>query len=250
MPLKCAESDTIPNVSEPAPPPQLDYAERPRGVTRRRALRLVTLTVLLIAAVLGGVYLHEIVARFTMLYWQRQCMAYESAVPVTANLPPLNDIFLRKITIPSKCLVEYSPYVPSLPAWKPVKGGSVTLPNEVVMIHERRSPAGNRRLILIDHWASNVSWFETTVIRPGTLFSEPKVTFADESFKLNGTPPDSFTVWLDPADESHFRIDIHTRSGTDQVYGRLDDDGTVGLSYPTCGTVSQPAGDVLQSRIP
>jgi hypothetical protein len=120
-----------------------------------------------------------------------------------------------------------------------------------LFLHERRSPAGNRRLVVVDlrvvwHRQGTVFQANKRAIEPGTLRREPRETWGGPPFfdltatnlvgqnqqlmDVNyGSTVRFFPGVADPADASHLTIDYEIGDRRETIDGWLRDDDAVDL---------------------
>jgi hypothetical protein len=213
-------------------PAQLDYAKRP-SVVRRRWFRRAVVGVMIACLAASGVWwLPPAWRRGRLLYVQRQCLQYTTRPselicaeppPYAGETPP----FTVAVMDPA-CLLEL--------------GRSSTLTTgrgPVLFLHERRSKAGVRRLIVVRRTppGQRMSWdipmsFNISLIEPAGLSGIPVARysyypdavpshFGDGS--TNGPLLRFFAGQPDPADESHFTIDYEVDGERGTIDGWLRD---------------------------
>ena len=246
-----------PTPAESAPP--LQYAPPARWHRRRRFRVALVAFVLVIVAALGAVgwkrYGPRLQKRMAMLALQRQCLEYQPAAGTVLYAQDGTDTATSQ---PWKRFFGMKP----LAAWEtfqerhvapfgPLRSGGLQSQG-TLFLGERRSPAGNRRLVAVDlrvswnnkNWAASV---EKRAVVPGTLRTEPRETWG-------GPPADDLTTtnlvgqrdalfmfdWTqkvklyagrpDPADPSHFTIDYEIDGRRATVDGWLRDDDAVDLT--------------------
>ena len=156
---------------------RLDYAPPPPAHRRRRfrvALWLLLLAGMVAAGVRWGPPLWR---RATLLYLQRQCLRYAASpdqVVCTEPLPygGVTPPFTYQLPDPP-CLVDFAPRVTGDP---PGRG-------PVVFLHERRTPGGVRRLVVLRRTppGERMSWdipvsFNVSLIDPAGLTTDPSAT--------------------------------------------------------------------------
>lgn len=229
--------------------PQLDYATRPslgRRIKARAGVLCVT-TVLIVVILAGYRWGPYYWGKVKLLRRQRLCMQYT---------PPAGQMVYEEwpgamvLVPPDAEFAEYTWKLDSRKAllWKPKGWGALegspkqsgvrllfSTPNGIAFLHGRRSPAGHERLVavLISTQGEEVMLGGMAVI-PGT-WSEKPVWQADKLRWLRlsqDVERERLRITAgraDPADASHFTIDVRygTRAGT--IDGWLADDDTVAL---------------------
>lgn len=183
---------------------------------RRRTNRIITFFVLLVAIWVGVAYFEPAKQHIQLLWWQHQCMHFE---------------FPRG---------RKSPVYKCAPADNFSAALGVAYFGNLVFMHERRSPAGNRRLVAIhgiffvtlDGMAniSSPSFFPTVIV-PGSILRKPMHVVGTGEH----TPHIEMLGWItllesqpDPDDPSHFTIVMqNTLNERFIVDGWLRDDDTV-----------------------
>ena len=247
-----------PAPAQPGAPP-LQYAPPARWHRRRRFRLALVACVLVAVAAVGAVgwkrYGRRFQKRMEMLSLQRQCMEYQPAPGTVLYAQDGTDTAATK---PWQRFFGMKP----LPIWDtfqerhvapfgPLRSGGLQSQG-TLFLGERRSPAGNRRLVAVDLRVSwnNQSWHasvEKRAVVPGTLRTEPRETWG-------GPPaPDLTTTNLvgqrdvlfvfdwnrkvklyagrpDPADPSHFTLDYELDGRRETIDGWLRDDDAVDLT--------------------
>lgn len=193
--------------------------------------------------------------RVQMLSLQRQCLAYQ---PPAGTVRYVQDGTDTAASQPWKRFFGMKP----LPIWGtfqerhvapygPLRSGGLQSQG-TLFLGERRSPAGNRRLVAVDLRVSwnNTNWtasVEKRAVVPGTLGTEPRETWggppADDlkTTNLVGQRDVLFMFdWRqkvklyagrpDPADSSHFTIDYELDGRREVIDGWLRDDDAVELT--------------------
>jgi hypothetical protein len=228
-----------------APPsPRLDYSPAPPRCRRR--LRRAGLVVAVVAiAVAGWRWGPAVRDRATLLYWQRRCATYapppDQVVYATGaadaaalgrdrayaawpsgppNGPPVT------YRLPPDCVGRYPPAASTAST----AAGAGTPPGPVLFLHERRTPAGERRVVVVRLYPSSWVPVLSHTIRPAGLRAAPAVDprpglstgffFAADPARhrlriLAGQP--------DPADASRFTIDYDVDGKPGTVRGQLVD---------------------------
>lgn len=222
----------------PASPSHLHYAPPPAGHRRRRWGRRAALPVVVVTLALLGVRWGPAVSRQArLLYWQRQCLRYEARprgrvvcaepLPYGGVTPP----FTLAAADPD-CLAGLRPFVAG--DWPPPAAAG-----PVVFLHERRTPGGARRLVVLrrtppgqrQSWDAPLS-FTATVVVPAGLRGDPvaqTMLLPDPlpSAFGDGTPAGPsvrlFAGRADPDDESHFTIDYDLDGRPGVIQGWLRD---------------------------
>jgi len=179
------------------------------AATRRRALlarwSFTTLALCLAAAAL----LHwgpESLRRVEMFWLQRQCAAFclDSATPALRQVPECWTRFYAKLSPP---------------------GGN---PDGMIFLHERHSPAGNRRLVAIELHAGSdhdsAQLLTSRLITPGNPTRLPREVLAAGG-SLRFRPELSIgTARPDDSDPSHFVFEADNPAGGQTFDGWLTDD--------------------------
>jgi hypothetical protein len=194
--------------------------------------------------------------RMQMLSLQRQCLEYQPVADAILYSQDGTDTDTA-VSQPWKRFFTMKP----VPAWETFQGRHVApygplrddaLQSQgTLFLGERRSPAGNRRLVAVDlrlSW-NNKGWWATVEKRavvPGTLRTEPRETWGGPpaadltTTNLVGQRDDLFILdWTrkfklyagrpDLADPSHFTIDYELDGRRETIDGWLRDDDAVDL---------------------
>jgi hypothetical protein len=108
-------------------------------------------------------------------------------------------------------------------------------PPQILFLHERISPSGHRRLVLVENVTANAlsitSGMIPRVIVPGTIWSPARELSEQKLLEFSGRYIEAqfYFGQPDPSDASHFTIDFdvkeHARHGTIDAW--LNDDETV-----------------------
>ena len=163
----------------------LAYAAR-SSIGRRGVMRLCIAVAFIVAAIGSPRLLRSVWLRARQLYWQRLCMSY---VPSTSTTT----------------MAGSSPALPATP-WEQLSVliGSGGRFGQTLYVHERTSPGGHRRLVVVvdfgqprsfGTWPGRPGHLEdcyASVIRPGSLKVAPA-----EVPVVNGN---GFAVWVQPRD--------------------------------------------------
>ncbi len=240
-----------------APPVILPYEPRPKRPWLRPLLRwLRLLAVVLVALAVWRCY-GSVVTKLRILYYQRQCMAFA--------LPPATVVYEEDQLAQPALLAR-----PGYWAWGPSSSPStvngvlfspacwetvgmrqerrrlVNLagPGSFLFMHERISPAGHRRLVLVQYnrvfaescpeFANGSNWTAES-ISEATLVSDVSVLRYTYDGVYHGKSPITaplvriYAGQADPADASHFTIRYQMWGQTDVVDGWLRDDESVEL---------------------
>jgi hypothetical protein len=241
-------------VTESAPA-TLDYAQQPSRLRRwrRRLGRAVVIALLLAGGVAAYRYRHELELRASEIYWSRRCMGFDA---------PRDSILFVGDPAAAAALRERDPdYVQTrlygragakfLPrCWRElcaamnnpaVVAADTVMDDPVLFLHERRSPGGKRRIVMIKSGSYNARALprkmRATIITPARLFARTQVMAApmpDVAWSGVYVPLRIFFGHPDPADASHFTIDFVVLDGFDgapirngTIDGYLNDDDTV-----------------------
>jgi hypothetical protein len=200
-------------------PPQLEYGQAPVWHRRRSSRRVALMLFGLIALGFGVRWGNFLVDRVRANYWFAKCLTYDAP----ADKPVYEPRQSGWVTTIPEPWTKFSLY------W----GGSAPMTGGTLFLHERRTRAGDRRLIAVD---------AVTMIFPRTLQLQasvfgPAIGVAPARRKsavvrvLNmPTDADELRIYMgqpDPADASHFtmRYEIGNQHGL--IDGWLRDDDTV-----------------------
>jgi len=238
-------------LSPPAPSPSLEYAPGAPIRRRKRIRRIILLLLLLCVGLAGWRWGPAIKLHVELLYWQRQCMNYQ--IPPTVILWEQDP--QKAATVLRQPNPDYEPILYSPGTVPPFNSGlfhpralrefdtrasfPVTAGQSVVFLHERRTPSGKRRLVVVysSPWAHSTPEWAWRVYEPA-LFSKPKLLSTGQS------PPDlSYMMYSgyyiphrvglgpgqpDPADPSRFTFPLLSSSQQFGAYdGRLTDQDTI-----------------------
>lgn len=224
----------------------LDYGPRP-GVTRRRWFRRVTAAFVLITLLAGAGWRWGGPAfdRAKFLYRQRQCLRYAA---------PADRVVWEQWYPPPQAgggrprLQFLGPPTPdAFQAVHERATGERLLLGSVVFMHERRSPAGDARLVVVERVPQRLidiggaRLFRAWVVAPATWRAGPAVI---SSSRPNGFPspvncsgpfPEFLPLRLfagqpDPADPSHFTIAFESEGRPGVLDGWLRDGDKVELT--------------------
>ncbi len=218
------------------PPPQLDYTGRAPWHRRRGARRAL----ILVAGILLGLSLWrfgpEAIQRTQLLLLQHKAMAYSAPLGTVA--------FTVDKEHAKKCMAlggyassdEYHAALIVTP-WKDFyakyspPGGSAP----IAFCHELVSPGGHHRLVVVnigDRSSFEVSSISLTpgVFIPGSLMSAPmQRLMSGFGTTIPGYGTTIYVGQVDPADASHFTIEIDLAGSHDTIDGYLLDNDTVTL---------------------
>ena len=241
----------------------LQYAQQPLWHRRRRWRRMALASLLVLLTAAGFLSWRRwgprVQARVQMLSAQRACLQFDSA-PGTVVFDRDRDAgatyatWMRdgrtvKYVIPPAWTTFHPKYVEP---FSPLQSGGLQS-HGTLFLHERRSPAGNRRLVTVElntSWGKSGTWIamDTRAIIPGTFRTEPKETWGGPpatdltSTNLVGRRVDMlmdvpygkalklFAGHPDPTDVSHFTIDYEIDRRRETIDGRLGDDDSVAMS--------------------
>jgi hypothetical protein len=230
--------------ASPVQPPPLEYAPVAK---HRHVLRRVLGAMVLLLVAVAAYYRQPIAHRARLLYWQHECLAYArpagtvvsaddgfdhklfttvqadpEAVPTSA--PGNGNRFAQ---IEPLCLRSFESLAPAM-ARSPQPPG---LPVPVSFLHERTSPAGNRRLVRITgYMLAFPGGLDYAVIRPASLFHSPELLNRSWlSLGRSYVPVTLHHGQPDPKDSSHFTIDFvcTEKKSRGTLDGWLKDDDTV-----------------------
>jgi len=240
----------------------LDYAPAPpRG--RKRVIRTAALLLVFVLAYAGYRWGPAAWHTSRVLYWQRQCLNYR---------PGANDIVYEEEPLAAKTLLargaDYTAYPlarqppPAAPTpvnaaafipacWTRFQTLSITspampTPGAVVFLHERVSPAGNRRLVMVRYFPEPHTFtsgfingynFDFEVLTPATWRTPPRAA-APRYYLfdvLSGWPRHPPLVRMyagqaDAHDPSHFTIRYQMWGQEDVLDGKLDDHDQITLT--------------------
>jgi hypothetical protein len=215
---------------------------------RRKRIRRIVLGVTLLAIIAAVWRFGPVGWRHAqLLYWQRQCMSYTRpqetpaweidaakaaalitsnpdyvSAPWTSGGPPL-------ATHLPKCLREFQRLVGS---------SRNSNPPPILLVHELRTPSGNRRLVVVS--GSGHSFLTATVYAPAGAWSAPRQVgqghYANPALTSGAlfiAPSNDGTGQLaqpDPADPSRFTVPLIYQGGITAfraIEGRLTDDDQI-----------------------
>jgi hypothetical protein len=213
------------------PPPQLDYAQQSPWHRRRGAQRALILVAALLLGLSVWRFGPDAIHRTQLFLLQRQAMTYsapDGTIAFTANTEDANKIAALGGYANSGLIVTpwrdfYAKYSPP--------GGNPT----VAFCHELVSPAGHHRLVVVD--IDDKTSFEVSTISlipavfiPGSLLSTPKqVLMSGFGTTVHGYATTIYVGQVDPADASHFTIDVSLSGSRDTIDGYLLDNDAVTL---------------------
>jgi hypothetical protein len=115
----------------------------------------------------------------------------------------------------------------------------------VVFLHERHSPSGHARLVMVEFCPVQDGWFRCNVIVPGTRVSAAAATLTSSVLSL-GRASDTDLIQImagqaDPNSSSHFTIECLFNGKPAALDGYLKDDEGVVLR-PRSGTIESRDG--------
>jgi len=120
-------------------------------------------------------------------------------------------------------------------------GGGRVAP--VVFLHERTSPAGHRRLVVVQFGRMiGTDPFNRLFLYP---YADPRTAAGQRMLEMGRTPTETTTLYAgqpDASDASHFTIDYVLNGRTETIDGWFNDDDTVSL-LPRCGRITYPFGN-------
>jgi hypothetical protein len=245
-------------------PPMLEYGRvSVKHVWFRRILRAMTALLLLSIGISAYIYRGDVSLRVRRVYWFHQCMTH--VTPPGTVLSEMDSAKARELIDSNPDYVDPTTYVPPsrtmervasisygpqpraayLPrAWREFQdvelfpmmelptfqGGSS---EAVTFIGERRTPAGERRLVVIKGDHSNALNLDrymqaaSLVIRPPSLFESLPRQQTGQAFQFSGffQPAKLQPGVADPNDLTHLTIDFVIESRDDtkpQRHGILD----------------------------
>ncbi|MGE5609027.1 MAG: hypothetical protein ACM359_07220 [Bacillota bacterium] len=240
------------------PPPLLDYAPQAPWYRRRRLLILAAVLAMLLGASFLAHWGWSKRDHWQLLLVQRRCMHY-LAPPGTvvfrqpADLQSQDQAVKRSLASPAPVPTPWNNlrFKCTFPPGASTSFHGTSSSHGTLFLHQRTSPAGNTRLVIVDlnlAWAPRftILYANKMVVQPASLRSPPKLVWA-------GNIPGDITVLdlvgrrqdllrppygkeikclfgqPDPADASHFTIDILIDGQTHIIDGWLRDDDTVML---------------------
>jgi hypothetical protein len=255
---------------EPAPTP-LGYApprrRRGRAVWRRAGIASLVVAATIVCAKFGGPVWAEYRQRRALAVafsWQQQCMACtipsgtvvyqegQGAAEVarqpdhTLEMTQAADLFPDNRWGPFFC-ATYHPQ-----CWArfsdALRQASVFVgapARSVLFLHERRTPAGNARLVMVEFCPIGVGWLRANVVIPGTKQSPAGAALTATTLSVRRTTDRDVLEILagqeDAADPSHFALDCRFNGKPCVIDGYLRDDDHVRLR-PRSGRCDATAG--------
>lgn len=240
------------------PPPILRYAATTTPPWRRP--RFVVSMALAVVCVLAAYrYWPGLYGRMQVLYWQRQCLvyrfdpatpAYDEAPlrsPVTQPVPPPPTRFegsSYRILGSAQRTTAHQVTPVALAQLGALVNGRITV-QPAIFVHGRRALGGPERLVVVHvaagrdvHTPSDVFFIPGTPLLEAVVFS-PATVGADPTLlntsglifdALRQVPTGRLAFYggqPDPADRSHFIIDVRTPAGRGMIDGWLRPDDTV-----------------------
>jgi hypothetical protein len=240
----------------------LEYAPAPpRG--RKWVARAAALLLVLALAYAGHRWGPAAWGKSRMLYWQRLCLNYrpdDKAVVYEEEPSAAGRLLAHSSDYTAYPLARHAPPGPRTPVnaaarvpacWSrfsalggiPAAGRG---PGAVVFLHERISPAGNRRLVMVRYFPEPDTFtsgliagynFDFEVLTPATL-SRPAAAAAPKAYPFDvrsGWPrhPPLVRVYAgqaDAHDPSHFTIRYQIWAQEDVLDGKLDDQDNITLT--------------------
>ena len=223
---------------EPLPRMSLSYAPRLPWHRRRSSRRVAALIASLLVTAAAWRWGPTGWRHVRLLYWQRQCLAY---------VAPADQVVLDDDPIVAAALLKREGYRNLAGAGSPPVAGFVprcwaeamratTGPpaGSVLFLHERTSPGGQRRLVILQLPGSGTPPLTGSgipaLIEPATLTAAPKFHNAVISADVDVSWPDLprrstrlFAGQADPADASHFVIRFQTGGLGGTIDGWLED---------------------------
>lgn len=237
-------NNTASDASASAAPQTLDYA-RHAPWHRRRWKRLILGALLLLLVAIGWERYPAVRTQARFLYWQGKCIAYQA--PPDQEIVPADPVTQSAGTGRPQAWREFKsllnpPGPGNFLAWGIPE-------NNTVFLHERISPKGNRRLVVIETpnperryggvWET--IFYTVHVIELGTVLVPPKDTDPLGSglrmFPNSLARTRIFAGQADPQDPSHFTIRTLTGVSNEIVYdGWLRDDDSVIITQRANGS--------------
>ena len=234
-------------MDEPTTP--LDYAKRPTPAARivRHRRLIVALAIAVTIVPVSKVAIQE---WGELQHWwlRRKCLVF--------SLPPSTVVF-DDDPVRAKNLLALGKYVSSHPALGTATGSPFALlpirefddyavPSQwaapVVFLHERISPAGHRRLVvihisLLPNDPFNRIFFDHYLEQDGVTGNASRSQ--DRSVEMYRLPAEAIGIYAgqpDASDSSHFTIDYLLNNRRETIDGWLNDDNSVYL-IPRCGQI-------------
>lgn len=247
---------------DPTTSAPLGYAAPPPWHRRRRFRRAGRVVVLIGLVAAGWRWGPPAWRHVRLLYWQRQCLAYTTpADQVVYDENPVRAATLLKreeyvhhpasapgrlvaMAREPRCWAEAIRLAPNSNLLPGTAGGC-----PVFFLHERRSPDGTRRLVIVGGVpGSDIPFLR--LIRPAGLLRQPSVCDRVFHFDLDvelscDVPPPEFRVFAgqaDPADPSHFTIRGEMGGTLVSFDGWLKDGDRVDLRIRTCPSIGPGMG--------
>lgn len=244
----------------------------PRRRRRRVVSRRLSAAGLIVAALLIGAkfstsawseYWHRR-ALAGAFYWQQQCMAwaipsgtvvYQEGRGAAAaarqadhrlDITQAADLFPNDRWGPFLC-ATYHPqcWTRFGDALRAASIYTVTPGRSVLFLHERRSPLGNPRLVMVEFCPVGIGWLRANVLIPGTKQSPAAAALTAVTLSVRRTTErDVITILAgqaDPLDSSHFTLDCTFNEKPYVIDGYLKDDDHVRLK-PRSGRCDATAG--------
>ena len=113
-------------------------------------------------------------------------------------------------------------------------------PLSVVFLHERRSPLGSVRLVMVEFCPYQCGWFRCNLVVPGTKQAPATAVLTTTTLSVQRTTETDvlqvFAGQPDPANPSHFTIECRFNGSLHVIDGDLLDDDHVFLK-PRSGAV-------------
>lgn len=117
--------------------------------------------------------------------------------------------------------------------------------SSVLFLHERRSPLGNERLVMVEFCPVGFGWLRGNVLIPGTSHSPATAVLTATTLSLRRTSENDVLTILagrpDPLAPSHFTIDCKFNDTPCVIDGYLKDDDHVRLK-PQSGRCDATSG--------
>lgn len=201
---------------------ELHYAPKPPLLRRTRVRAAITSAVVVAIASAALTWGKPAWQKVQMVYWQGQCMRHLA--------PP--DRVVARSDIPAYVPQQWARFYQLLTSNGFQSAGTIFL-------HERTSPGGNRRLVVIDATAPNLCTggargIVRRVVVPASFLSKPREII--DLVALNDGPcfPWNTTFYAaqpDPDDPSHLVIEYEVAGQKQVMDGWLTDDDEVLLEH-------------------
>ena len=250
----------------------LGYAppRRRRGgaVWRRLGIAGLVFAATIVCAQYGGPFWAEFRHRRALaaaIYWQQQCMACtipsgtvvyrEGAGAAEAAREPDHNLEMTQAadlfpdgrwgpffcaTYHPKCWVRFHDALEEASVFVGIPARSV------LFLHERRTPAGGVRLVMVEFCPIGVGWLRANVVIPGTRQSPAGAALTATTLSVRRTRDRDVLEILagqeDAADPSHFALDCRFNGKPYVIDGYLRDDDHVQLKPRSGRCDATPGG--------